>query len=116
VRTEIFRACYGSGGIRLSFFAQSGTFCTAIFEELSMSLIWIILVGLIAGWLAGTLVKGGSFGLVGDIIVGVLGALIGQFLARQLGVSVGGGLLGSIAVATIGAVVLLFLLRLIKRK
>ena len=65
--------------------------------------------------MAGQLVKGGGFGVIGDIVVGVLGALIGGFLFRSMGVSAGGGLLGSIIVATIGAVVLIFILRLIKR-
>jgi uncharacterized membrane protein YeaQ/YmgE (transglycosylase-associated protein family) len=77
--------------------------------------LWLILVGLIAGWLAGTLVKGGGFGVIGDIIVGILGALLGGWLFRQLGVSSGGGLLGSILVATVGAIVLIVILRLIKR-
>jgi uncharacterized membrane protein YeaQ/YmgE (transglycosylase-associated protein family) len=79
-----------------------------------MNFIWFILIGLAAGWLAGQLVKGGGFGMLGDIIVGVIGALIGGFLFSALGVSSGGGLLGSLIVATIGAVVLLFGLRLIK--
>jgi len=59
--------------------------------------------------------KGGGFGLIGDLVVGVLGAVLGGFLFRLLGFSAGGGLLGSIVVATVGAVVLIFLLRLIKR-
>ena len=80
-----------------------------------MSFLWFLLVGLIAGWLAGVLVKGGGFGIIGDIIVGVLGALIGGFLFTKLGVSAGGGLIGSIIVATIGAVILIFILRLIRR-
>jgi len=80
-----------------------------------MNFIWFILVGLVAGWLAGQLVRGGGFGLVGDIVVGVVGALIGGFLFSTFGVSAGGGLLGSIVVATIGAVVLLFIIRMIKR-
>ena len=80
-----------------------------------MNFVWFLIVGLIAGWLAGTLVKGGGFGLVGDLIVGVVGAFLGGFLFSTLGVSTGGGLIGSIIVATIGAVVLLFLIRLIKR-
>jgi uncharacterized membrane protein YeaQ/YmgE (transglycosylase-associated protein family) len=80
-----------------------------------MSLLWFLIVGLVAGWLAGVLVKGGGFGLVGDLIVGVVGAVLGGFLFSTLGVSAGGGLLGSIIVATIGAVVLLFIVRLIKR-
>jgi len=79
-----------------------------------MNFIWFILIGLAAGWLAGQLVKGGGFGLVGDIVVGVIGALLGGFLFSTFGVSTGGGLLGSLIVATIGAVVLLFGIRLIK--
>jgi uncharacterized membrane protein YeaQ/YmgE (transglycosylase-associated protein family) len=80
-----------------------------------MQFVWFILIGLVAGWLAGQLVKGGGFGVVGDIVVGVVGALLGGFLFSSLGVSSGGGLLGAIIVATIGAVLLIFLLRLIKR-
>ena len=77
--------------------------------------LWFILIGLIAGWLAGVLVKGGGFGVIGDIVVGVVGALIGGFLFRSMGVAAGGGLLGAIFVALIGAIILIFLLRLIKR-
>jgi len=80
-----------------------------------MEFVWFILVGLIAGWLAGALVKGGGFGVIGDIVVGVLGAVLGGFLFGLLGFSGGGGLLGSIVVATVGAVVLIYILRLIKR-
>ena len=80
-----------------------------------MEFVWFIIIGLVAGWLAGIIMKGGGFGVVGDIVVGVLGALIGGWLFGKLGASAGGGLLGSIIVATIGAIVLIFLLRLIKR-
>ncbi|RTL29146.1 MAG: GlsB/YeaQ/YmgE family stress response membrane protein [Burkholderiales bacterium] len=80
-----------------------------------MSLLWFLVVGVVAGWLAGKLVKGGGFGLVGDLAVGIVGALVGGFLFNSLGISAGGGLIGSIIVATIGAVVLLFAVRLIKR-
>jgi uncharacterized membrane protein YeaQ/YmgE (transglycosylase-associated protein family) len=80
-----------------------------------MEFVWFILIGLVAGWLAGMLVKGGGFGVIGDIVVGVLGALVGGFLFGFLGFSSSGGLLGSIVVATVGAVVLIFVLRLIKR-
>lgn len=80
-----------------------------------MEFIWFILIGLVAGWLAGQLMKGGGFGVIGDIVVGVVGALLGGFLFRSFGVSLGGGLLGAIIVATIGAIVLIFVLRLIKR-
>lgn len=77
-------------------------------------LLWFLLVGLIAGWLAGVLVKGGGFGVVGDIAVGIVGAVIGGFLFSAVGIGVG-GFLGSIIVATVGAVILIFLLRLIRR-
>jgi len=80
-----------------------------------MEIVWFILIGLVAGWLAGMLVKGGGFGVIGDIVVGILGALLGGFLFSSLGVSAGGGLLGSVIVATVGAVVLIVILRLIKR-
>jgi uncharacterized membrane protein YeaQ/YmgE (transglycosylase-associated protein family) len=78
-------------------------------------LLWFILVGLVAGWLAGHLVKGGGFGVLGDVTVGVIGAVIGGFLFRAIGVSNVSGLLGSLIVATIGAVVLLLVLRQFKR-
>ena len=80
-----------------------------------MSFLWFLVVGLVAGWLAGVLVKGGGFGVIGDLVVGVIGAFLGGWLFSTLGVSAGGGLLGSIIVATIGAVVLLFIVRLVKR-
>jgi len=80
-----------------------------------MSLLWFLVVGLVAGWLAGVLVKGGGFGIVGDLVVGVIGAVLGGWLFSAAGVSSGGGLVGSLVVATIGAIVLLFAVRLIKR-
>jgi len=67
-----------------------------------MEFVWFILIGLAAGWLAGQVMKGGGFGVLGDIVVGVIGALLGGFLFRTFGVSAGGGLLGSLIVATIG--------------
>jgi uncharacterized membrane protein YeaQ/YmgE (transglycosylase-associated protein family) len=75
---------------------------------------WLIF-GAIAGWLAGILVKGGGFGLIVDIIVGIVGAFIGGWLAGVLGITLGGGWIGSILTAVIGAVILLLLIRLIKR-
>ena len=77
------------------------------------TLIWFLLIGLIAGWLAGKVMKGG-FGLVGDMIVGVIGALLGGWLFGQLGISAG-GLIGAIITAFVGAVILIALLRLIRR-
>jgi len=77
-------------------------------------IIWLI-VGGIAGWLAGTVVKGGGFGLIGDIIVGIIGGLIAGWLLPQIGIVIGGGPVGAIINAFIGAVILLIILRLIKR-
>lgn len=78
-----------------------------------MTILWLLLVGLIAGWLAGVLVGEGGFGVIGDIVVGILGALIGGWLFGGLWPA--GGLLGSILVATLGAIILLVVLRLIRR-
>jgi len=75
---------------------------------------WLV-IGAVAGWLAGVLVKGGGFGLLVDILVGIVGAFIGGWLAGLLGIGVGGGIAASIVTATIGAVVLLLILRLIRR-
>jgi uncharacterized membrane protein YeaQ/YmgE (transglycosylase-associated protein family) len=78
-----------------------------------MEIVWLLLVGLIAGWLASMLVGAGGYGVIGDIVVGILGALIGGWLFG--GMWPAGGLLGSILVATLGAIILLVLLRLIRR-
>jgi len=75
---------------------------------------WLI-IGAIAGWLAGVLVKGGGFGLFVDIIVGIVGAFIGGWLAGLLGIHIGAGMISSIITAIIGAVILLFIIRLFKR-
>ena len=74
-------------------------------------LVWFILIGLTAGWIAGQFLKGGGFGIFGDIVVGVIGAVIGGFMFSVIGLSSGGGLLGNLAAATIGAVVLLLVIR-----
>src|SRR5258706_7325490 len=79
------------------------------------TILVILLVGLIAGWLAGKLVRGGGFGLIGDILVGVVGALIGGWLLPRLGIYLGVGLIAAIASATIGAVVLLVVIKLVRR-
>ena len=78
------------------------------------ALIWFLLIGLIAGWLAGKVMRGGGYGLVGDMIVGVIGAFIGGWLFSLIGISAG-GLIGSIITAFVGAVVLLLILRAIRR-
>jgi len=79
------------------------------------ALVWFLLIGLIAGWLAGRVMRGGGYGVVGDMIVGVIGALIGGWLFSTLGISAGGGLIGAIIVAFIGAVILIALLRMLRR-
>ena len=77
-------------------------------------LLWWCIVGLVAGFLAGKVMKGGGFGVVMDIVVGIIGALIGGWVFGLLGVSAG-GMIGSIVVAFIGACILLWLVRLIKK-
>ena len=77
-------------------------------------IMWLI-IGAIAGWLAGILVKGGGYGLIGDVVVGIVGAFIGGWLAGVLGLNIGGGLIASIITATVGAILLIVILRMIKR-
>jgi len=76
-----------------------------------MTLLWFVIIGAIAGWLAGQFMRGNGFGLLGDIVVGVIGSFLGSWLFGATGIA-GGGLLGSLIVAFIGAVVLLFVVRL----
>jgi uncharacterized membrane protein YeaQ/YmgE (transglycosylase-associated protein family) len=80
------------------------------------SLVVILLVGLIAGWLAGEIVKGTGFGLVADLCIGIIGAFIGNWLLPRLGIHLGFGILAAIISATIGAVLLLVILRLVNRR
>lgn len=79
-----------------------------------VSILVFLAIGLAAGWLAGKIMKGRGFGLIGDLIVGVIGALLGGWLFNLLGISFG-GLVGSFVTALVGAIILLLLLRLIKR-
>ena len=79
-----------------------------------MDLLWFCLIGVAAGWLAGQIMKGGGFGLFGDLVVGVIGAILGGFLFRLLGISTS-GLMGALVTATVGAMVLIAALRSIKR-
>jgi uncharacterized membrane protein YeaQ/YmgE (transglycosylase-associated protein family) len=75
---------------------------------------WIV-VGLIAGWLAGLVMKGGGYGIIVDIILGIVGGLVGGWVFGLLGIGMGGGMIGSIIVAFVGAVILVGITRLIKR-
>jgi uncharacterized membrane protein YeaQ/YmgE (transglycosylase-associated protein family) len=79
------------------------------------SLLILIIVGAVAGWLAGVIVKGFGFGLVGNIVVGIIGALISTWLFPRLGISIGGGIISAIISATLGAVILLFVISLVRR-
>ncbi len=81
---------------------------------MSHGIIWWVLVGLIAGFLTGKIMKGSGFGALMDIIVGIIGAVIGGFIMTHIfGAAASGGLIYSIIVAVVGAVILTFLLRLI---
>jgi len=82
--------------------------------DLQALIIWLV-VGAIAGWLAGMVVKGSGYGLIGDIVVGILGGLIAGWLLPQVGIVIGSGIIAAIIDAFIGAVILLIALRLVKR-
>jgi len=79
-----------------------------------MGLFYWIVVGLIAGWLAGQVMKGGGYGVLMDIVLGILGGIVGGWLFGALGIFPGGGLIGSIVVAFVGAVILVWLTRLVR--
>jgi len=79
-----------------------------------MNLIFFLAIGAVAGWIAGIIMKGGGFGLLVNMIIGVVGAIIGGFLFGLVGISTG-GLVGSLITAVAGAVALLFVIKLIKR-
>ena len=76
-------------------------------------MLWFLIIGIVAGWLAGNIVKGGGFGLIGDLVVGVVGSFIGGAVYSFLGFSAY-GTIGEIIMATVGAVILLWLIRLIR--
>ncbi|HLW65168.1 MAG TPA: GlsB/YeaQ/YmgE family stress response membrane protein [Gemmataceae bacterium] len=80
------------------------------------NILWFILIGLIAGWLAGLVVRGRGLGILVNIVVGIVGAIIGGYLFSLLNVSIPvSGFLGSLITATIGAILLLFVLKLVRR-
>ena len=81
-----------------------------------MELLYVLVIGAVAGWIAGNLMQGGGFGLIGNIIVGIAGSFIGGWLLGKMGVSLGiGGVVETILTAVIGAALLLFVVGLIKR-
>ena len=74
----------------------------------------ILFVGLVAGWLAGKIVQGTGFGIIGDILVGIAGALVASLLFPKLGIHIGTGLVSEIVYSAIGAIVLLLIVRLVR--
>jgi uncharacterized membrane protein YeaQ/YmgE (transglycosylase-associated protein family) len=86
-----------------------------IFMQMSNEGILVILfVGLVAGWLAGKIVRGTGFGIIGDILVGIAGALVASYLFPRLGIHLGTGLLSEIIYSAIGAILLLLIVRLVR--
>jgi uncharacterized membrane protein YeaQ/YmgE (transglycosylase-associated protein family) len=80
------------------------------------AILIILVIGAVAGWLAGQIVRGMGFGLIGNIVVGIVGAFIAGWLLPRIGIVIGGGMLGSIINATIGAIIVLVVLRLVVRR
>jgi len=80
-----------------------------------MYILWWIIVGLIAGWITGKLMKGSGFGTIMDIVIGIIGAIVGGFIFRSLGFAGQGGMIYTIFVAVIGAVILTWIIHLLKR-
>jgi uncharacterized membrane protein YeaQ/YmgE (transglycosylase-associated protein family) len=78
------------------------------------SIIIILFVGLVAGWLAGKIVRGTGFGIIGDILVGIAGALVASLLFPKLGIHLGSGLVSEIIYSAIGAIILLLIVRLVR--
>jgi uncharacterized membrane protein YeaQ/YmgE (transglycosylase-associated protein family) len=117
-RTESLRGA-GRRGVHSLWWAHPGSAAkVANGRKRAMSnesILVILLVGLIAGWLAGKIVRGTGYGIVADICIGIIGALIGSWLLPQLGIHLGAGIVSSIIAATIGAIILLIILRLVNR-
>jgi len=80
-----------------------------------MDVVYMLAIGAVAGWLAGNFVKGGGFGLLGNMVIGIVGGLVGDFVFRQLGIGTDGSLLGVLLTSVIGAIVLLVIAGLLKK-
>ncbi len=78
-------------------------------------ILYLLVVGFVAGWLAGKVMKGGGYGVVMDIVLGILGAIVGGWIFGALNIWPGGGIIGGILVAFVGAIVLVWVTRLIKK-
>ena len=97
---------------------QSDTFLRLFFgtreKRFQIRKLTFLFVGLIAGWLAGKIVRGTGFGIIGDILVGIAGALLASLLFPKLGIRIGTGLVSEIVYSTIGAIILLLIVRLVR--
>lgn len=82
---------------------------------MASGIIWWIIIGLIAGWAAGRIMKGGGYGVIADILLGIVGGVVGGWVVGLFGIAAG-GFIWSIVVATLGAVILIWVTRLIKRE
>ncbi len=81
-----------------------------------MDILWTLIIGAVAGWLGSVIFKGSGLGLIGNIIVGILGAFVGGWLLGSLGTSLGGGVVGAILTGALGAIVILAILNLVFRR
>jgi uncharacterized membrane protein YeaQ/YmgE (transglycosylase-associated protein family) len=108
---ELYRAADPVYPATLMAYGRLGGAAVHISNE---SLLVILVVGLVAGWLAGKIVRGVGFGLIGDIAIGIVGAFIGDWLLPQIGIHLGTGIVSAIVNATIGAVLLLLVVRLLQ--
>ncbi len=81
-----------------------------------MDILWTLIIGAIAGWLGSVIFKGSGLGLIGNILVGIVGAFVGSWLLSSLGTSLGGGVVGAILTGALGAIVILAILNLIFRR
>ena len=79
-----------------------------------MAIVIFLLIGATAGWIAGRIMEGGGFGLLGNMIVGVIGSVLGKYLAGRVGIGLEGGIFTSLLTAVVGAVILLFVVGIIK--
>ena len=83
-------------------------------EALALGIVLFLLIGILAGWIAGKLIQGGGFGLIGNMVVGVIGAVLGGYVLGAVGIDLG-GFFGQLVTAVLGALILLFGVGLIKR-
>jgi uncharacterized membrane protein YeaQ/YmgE (transglycosylase-associated protein family) len=108
---QVRRLWIGSNAARRNVAREQGEFPMQLSNE---SILVILFVGLVAGWLAGKIVRGTGFGIIGDILVGIAGALVASLLFPKLGIAIGSGIVREIIYSAIGAVILLLIVRLVR--